>query len=229
MEIASPLPISHTRVSTKRPYVCSPGFLNSSEPNQFSAGEGDLTKDMEVVPAYVAQPFKRRRFTSGEFNETSTATFPIFASSSVTSSQVASSLSVPQPKRLRTDHGWNQSHAKQQIVLELQRVVDQQAAEIERLKTEKETVEKTCADLNARNEKCTDENRILKRAVTIQQERQNHALSEIEAACKYRNEAEERIRKLEQMNLTLQFHLQQKQSCNGNNFMGFSPRPPDIY
>lgn len=105
-------------------------------------------------------------------------------------------------------------------------MVDEQAVEIGRLKSERVSIESVCAGLKSQNEKVVGENRILKRAVTIQQERQNQALSEIEAARKYRNEAEERIRRLEQMNLTLQFHLQQ--SCNGNEFMGYSPRPPDI-
>ena len=83
--------------------------------------------------------------------------------------------------------------------------------------------------MSSQNEKVTGENRILKRAVTIQQERQNQSSREIEAACKYRVDAEERIRKLEQMNLNLQYLLQSQGTCNGDNFMGFSPRPPDVF
>lgn len=138
-------------------------------------------------------------------------------------------IAQPSNKRFRSDNGWNQVQAKQQIALELQRVVDQQAAEIERLKSEKQSVESSYAELKSHHEKISGENRILKKAVTIQQERQNQAVQEIEAACKYRAEAEERIRKLEQMNLTLQYHLQSQSSCNGNDFMGINPRPPDVF
>jgi len=83
--------------------------------------------------------------------------------------------------------------------------------------------------LKPEHEKTLNENRILKKAVAIQQERQNQAAHEIEAARRYRIEAEERIRKLEQMNLTLRYHLQAQSPSYGNDFMGFSPRPPDVY
>lgn len=164
--------------------------------------------------------------------ETSKASFPMFASPSTASVSQGISNSPAHPhsnKRSRLDHGWNQVQAKQQIERELQKIVDQQAVEIARLKSEKENVENAFTDLKGQHDKISGENRILKKAITIQQERQNQAHNEIEAANKYRVDAEERIRRLEQMNLNLQYHLQSKGSCNGNNFMGFNPRPPDIF
>lgn len=74
-----------------------------------------------------------------------------------------------------------------------------------------------------------NENKILKKAVTIQQERQNQALSEIQAARQFKFDAEDRIKKLEQIILSLRYHLQTQQSNPANDFMGFPPRPPDVF
>ena len=66
--------------------------------------------------------------------------------------------------------------------------------------------------------------------MAIQQERQNQLLGEVEEGRRFRVEAEERIRRLEQMNLSLQYQLQQSGSGGsggGNDFMRF--RHPDVY
>ena len=111
---------------------------------------------------------------------------------------------------------------------DLNNIVQQQADEIASLKHERATLESSVHELRSENEKVVNENRILKRAVTIQQERQNHAESEIEAAKRYKDEADDRMKKLEQMILTLRYHLQTQQSAPGNEFTGFN-RPPDVY
>jgi hypothetical protein len=78
------------------------------------------------------------------------------------------------------------------------------------------------------HDRAVNENKILKKAVTIQQERQNHAHQELEAAGRFKTEAEDRVRRLEQMVLTLQYHLQTQNPSNTvNDFM--NPRPPDVY
>ena len=84
-------------------------------------------------------------------------------------------------------------------------------------------------NLKSEHDKVLSENKILKRAVTIQQERQNQAASEIDAARQFKFDAEDRIKKLEQIILSLRYHLQAQQSNPGNDFMGFPPRPPDVY
>ena len=84
-------------------------------------------------------------------------------------------------------------------------------------------------NLKSEHDKVLSENKILKRAVTIQQERQNQAASEIDAARQFKFDAEDRIKKLEQIILSLRYHLQAQQSHPGNDFMGFPPRPPDVY
>ena len=112
---------------------------------------------------------------------------------------------------------------------DLQRVVETQAVEIESLKSDKASAESSINFLKAEHEKVLNENKILKRAVAIQQERQNQTASEIEAARQYKIEAESAINKLNQIILSLRYHLQAQPSHPGNDFMGFPPRPPDVF
>ena len=118
--------------------------------------------------------------------------------------------------------------ATAQKMQELQVMVEQQAAEIQRLKTEKESVEASTSQLSSHQAKVEHENKILKRAVTIQQERQNQMTAELEGARQFKAAAEERVRRLEQMNLTLQYRLQATMASE-NDFSWSSPRPPDVY
>ena len=120
---------------------------------------------------------------------------------------------------LQHHHPNHHHHHAHQKIQELQQVVQQQAAQIDHLKSENES-------LHTQNQKVENENRILKRAVTIQQDRQHQVNAELEGARTFKEQAEERIRRLEQMNLTLQYQLQ-AQNSSGNDFMAF--RPPDVY
>lgn len=108
-------------------------------------------------------------------------------------------------------------------------VVQEQAQEIASLKQDKNALESCVNELRAENEKVVNENKILKRAVTIQQERQNQAASEVEAARNYKAEADDRMKKLEHMIMTLRYHLQAQHSNPGNDFMDFTQRPPDVF
>mmetsp|Transcript_1322 Transcript_1322/g.3369 ORF Transcript_1322/g.3369 Transcript_1322/m.3369 type:complete len:122 (-) Transcript_1322:246-611(-) len=111
---------------------------------------------------------------------------------------------------------------------ELQNVVNSQGAEIEGLKSEKAGLEDSFNRLKTEHDKVVNENKTLKRAVVIQQERQNQALSEINAGRQFKAQAEDRIKKLEQLVLSLRYHLQaQQHNTPGNDFMGY--RPPDVY
>ena len=112
---------------------------------------------------------------------------------------------------------------------DLQKVVESQASEIAHLKHEKSNLETSLNSLRSEHDKVVHENRILKKAVTIQQERQNQAASELEGARRFKFDAEDRIKKLEQMIMSLRYHLQTQQSMPANDFMGFPPRPPDVY
>ena len=136
-------------------------------------------------------------------------------------------------KRSRHSHqhqhgGDDHDVASSQKIDELQQVVQTQSTEIERLKSEYSSLQASTSQLSSQHAKVEHENKILKRAVTIQQERGNQMISELENARQYKVEAEERIRRLEQMNLTLQYQLQNSSSM-GNDYMRFSPRPPDVF
>lgn len=133
---------------------------------------------------------------------------------------------VQSTKRSRTSQ---HDDASAQKLQELQQMVEQQAAEIQRLKSEKDSVEVSANQLSSQHTKAEHENKILKRAVTIQQERGNQMTAELERANQFKAQAEDRIRRLEQMNVTLQYRLQAISSPQGNDFMGFGPRPPDVY
>jgi chromosome segregation ATPase len=108
-------------------------------------------------------------------------------------------------------------------------VVQEQAQEIASLKHDKNSLESCVNELRAENEKVVNENKILKRAVTIQQDRQNQAASEVEAARNYKAEADDRMKKLEHMIMTLRYHLQAQHSNPENDFMDFTQRPPDVF
>jgi len=134
-------------------------------------------------------------------------------------------------KRSRaTSQQHSEAACSTQKIEELQQMVDRQGAEIQRLKSEKDSIQASATQLSTQHAKVEHENKILKRAVTIQQERGNQMNSELENARQYKIDAEERIRRLEQMNLTLQYQLQANSGPSGNDFMGgFNQRPPDVY
>jgi len=236
MEVASPIPFLHGQGGTKRRFAFSPGIDSTA-----IGVEATQDFSMDDAPTCHQQAFKRRRRLSHETLESAgtalnSNAFPSFApTASVAFGTPQAKIGGFQTKRNRTDSpegagcSLSQSQVQQKIVADLQRLVDHQAAEIDRLKSEKNAMETSFAEVKASNDKSMNENKILKKAVTIQQERQKQAYTELDAARRYKTEAEERIRKLEQMNLTLRYHLQAQQPASMNDFMGFSRRPPDVY
>lgn len=112
---------------------------------------------------------------------------------------------------------------------DLQKVVQEQAAVIESLKKEKKTMEESCNSLKTDHERISKENHVLRRAVQIQQDRQNLAEAELKNAHKYKIDSEERIKKLEHMVMALRYHLQAQQAPVGSDFLNNSHRPPDVF
>jgi len=170
--------------------------------------------------------FKRRRFNmdvsmdGDSENSVNQASFPMHHTQQQKTTLFASTNAGASTfKRSRSDAASPQS--------DLHKVVESQASEIEDLKHHKSNLESSLDSLKSEHEKVVNENRILKRAVAIQQERQNHAASEIEAARQYKFDAETQIKKLEQIILSLRYHLQTQQSNPSNDFMSY--RPPDVY
>lgn len=111
---------------------------------------------------------------------------------------------------------------------DLNRVVEEQAAVIESLKKEKAEVISSLESLKSDHERTCKENTVLRKAVAIQQERLHQAENHVKAAQEYRSDAEDRIKKLEQVVLSLRYHLQAQQSPLDNDFLNH-PRPPDVY
>jgi len=224
MEIASPTPLSNpfSLNRSKRSYACA---QFAEVPVTSSIMSESISDDTLIEsPAFGTSLFKRRRFTSTE--EMGDAVASPFQNASP-----FPPLGNTPNKRCRTEvsPSYNLSQAQQQIVSELRRLVDHQAAELERLKSTNQSNEDIISKSKPENEKILNENRILKRAVAIQQERQQHASNELQAACRYKTEADERIRMLEQMNLTLRYRLEAQSPSYGNDFMRFSPQPPDVF
>lgn len=106
-------------------------------------------------------------------------------------------------------------------------MVQEQAAVIESLKKEKKTVEDSFQSLKTDHERISKENHVLRRAVQIQQDRQNQTDAELKNAHNYKLDSEERIKKLEHMIVALRYHLQAQQAPVGNDFL--NQRPPDVF
>mmetsp|Transcript_2909 Transcript_2909/g.4029 ORF Transcript_2909/g.4029 Transcript_2909/m.4029 type:complete len:195 (+) Transcript_2909:132-716(+) len=124
-----------------------------------------------------------------------------------------------------TQNNWYQK--QQNIIADMKRVIEQQTSEIEKLKNENVQYQKTLLQTNASHEKVVGENKILKKAVTIQQERQNMAAKEVDNLRRENENANERIRRLEQMNSQLRFLVESSNMNRGFGFM--DTRPPDVY
>lgn len=220
MEVVSPppAPFGHGNSRAKRHFPGSPGFVDSTNRNPFAMIPGDSSD--EYMPQ---RSFKRRRFASpdesmgADTENVQNQSFVQFQQQHSVAKGNSHSLTShgPSSKRCRTEN----HHVAQQIDLQ---------NEINSLKSEKVGFENSLATLRTEHDKVLTENKTLKRAVIIQQERQNQALSEINAGQQYKAEAEDRIKKLEQLVLSLRYHLQaQQHNSPSNDFMGF--RPPDVY
>jgi hypothetical protein len=108
---------------------------------------------------------------------------------------------------------------------ELERVIQEQASLIESLQADKVGIEKSFASLKTDHERITKDNGILRKAVAIQEERRLHLEQEVKTT---KVQSDERIRGLEQIVMTLRYHLQASQSnVVANDFM--HQRPPDVY
>jgi hypothetical protein len=106
-------------------------------------------------------------------------------------------------------------------------VVEEQASLIESLKKDSSAQESSLCSLKVDHERLQKDNQILARAVNIQQERQNQAENELKAAHQYRENAENQMKKLEQIIVSLRYHLTQQHTSYGNEFL--HNRPPDVF
>lgn len=221
MEVASPLTFTHVQAGTKRRFACSP-ILDAT------MGVESNTDDYAMDDCNPYGHKKRRRCGPSDSFETNqstmSSTVTTFASPQTSGSHVLG-------KRQRNDdcsHDVASTSASTNAIF-LQRVIEKQNAEVQNLREEKASMESTIRNMTENQEKLQHENKILKKAVTVQQQRQNHALTELEAARQYKEQAENKMRMLEQVISSLRYHLQAQQPHVGNDFIGLNPRPPDVF
>jgi len=242
MEVASPLPFNHAaQAGNKRRFVCSP-IMDAPASMGMDASSSLGTEDyaMDDSSGY-GHSFKRRRFGSSEtmdgINQSSSSSI-VASTNSFMAMPFGTAMAANRVtatgsswKRQRSDDSTPppKTHPSPTDNHHLQQTIERQTADIQRLTSEKSSALHSLHSLTTTHEKTVNENKILKRAVTIQQERQNQAATELTAAHKYRGEAEEKMRKLEQIILSLRYHLQAQQPCTGNDFMGLTQRPPDVF
>mmetsp|Transcript_5084 Transcript_5084/g.14859 ORF Transcript_5084/g.14859 Transcript_5084/m.14859 type:complete len:251 (-) Transcript_5084:1686-2438(-) len=250
MEVASPLTFEQRTAGTKRHLSAfSPAAATGLAPL-------DEHHHAAVVSSpfhHHQRSFKRRRFNvDSSMDDVENITpqqspFLALASATPTKPGFASAFaSASFNKRSRSEAynaaGTNASSASAHasanttnnytsspVQQDLRPLLESQATEIETLKSEKADLESSFNGLQTEHERVVKENKLLRKAVNIQQDRQNQANNELHEARKFKGDAEVQIRKLEQMIMTLRYHLQTQQSHPGNDFMGFPPRPPDVY
>ncbi len=128
----------------------------------------------------------------------------------------------PGNKRSRQD----ESHGETQIqaaTRHLQSIIATQGNEIQKLKSEKESLQTSYQQLSASHEKSQNENKVLKKVLAIKQERQDQFVSELEDARRYKEQADQLIAVLRQ-------HLAAQQQSSGHG-MGYNNMggPPNVF
>mmetsp|Transcript_1383 Transcript_1383/g.1864 ORF Transcript_1383/g.1864 Transcript_1383/m.1864 type:complete len:203 (+) Transcript_1383:94-702(+) len=202
MEVASPIPFAPS--GSKRAFAAYPTQMMDSSC-------GNSMEDCDMIQQ---RSTKRRRFIGDNTAESTPLHTNYYNNQNVVFSP---STNGQQLKRRAASPASDQ----------LNRVVEEQSAVIESLKSEKKEVQSSFETLKTEHDRTAKENHILRKAVHIQQDRQNHAENELKNAQKYREGAEEQIRKMEQMILSLRYHLQAQQSSRANDFMGMPP--PNVF
>lgn len=179
------------------------------------------------------QRFKRRRFAPSDdsmgVNTENSQQHPFLQFQSVSGKGNSSlSLTGASASASTSTHGPSMKRSRpDNTQIEYENRINSQGVEISNLKSDKAVVEKYLSTARKEHDKVVQENRTLKRAVLIQQERQNQATSELQTARQYKVEAEDKIKKLEQIVLSLRYHLQTQQNNTPNDFMEF--RPPHVF
>jgi hypothetical protein len=221
MEVASPLTFGRVEAGSKRRFACSP-IIDATMTVESGAGDDHI---MDETYGHVVK--RRRRHGSPEFLNTNVMTaspFTAFPSPQVEIVHAAT-LGKRQRDNEHPQEGGNTPSESNTSLLH--KIIDKQNTEIQHLRNEKVSIESAMKSLNDSNEKVQHENKILKKAVALQQQRQNQALHELESARQYKEQAEDKIKMLEQVITSLRYHLQAQQPHVGNDFMG--PRPPDVF
>lgn len=225
MEVASPLTFGHVQAGAKRRFACSP-ILDAAMGVESSAID-DYTVDERNNYGHTLKKRRRCGPNDGLEMNHSTTTSPFNSFSPQTGGNHG--LGKRQRNMESDDFSEDVTNNTTTNTILLQQVIEKQNIEIQSLRGEKASLESTINSLTESQEKALHENRILKKAVTFQQQRQNHNANELEAARQYKEQAESKMKMLEQVINSLRYHLQAQQPHVGNDFMGLNPRPPDVF
>lgn len=213
--MASPLTFAPSGTGAKRSLACSPQLIDLASLDNLSI--------VDISEEQLQRSVKRRRLlpetTVDALPEDYTAHSTYLKTKNAPSTKIASSLAGC-IRRQRHEFGSPMNE-------DLKKLVREQSIQIESLKTEKLDIASSLNMLKVDREKISKENQILRRAVTIQQERYQSIENDLKNARKERFEADERIRVLEQMILSLRYHLQAQQTHAECDF--FNHRPPDVF
>ena len=207
MEVVSPLTFGRANQNGKR------RFGSPIRGASVAAGSNAAPEDFDMMDdcsggsgcGFLVQATKRRKRFSNEAGFQSKENWSISPFVPASSRSPHAAALPSSAKRNRTSL---QDDASAQKLQELQHMVEQQATEIQRLKSEKEIAEASASQLSSQHAKVEHENKILKRAVAIQQDRQGQMAAELEGARQFKVQAKARIRRLEQMKLTLEHQMQ---------------------
>jgi hypothetical protein len=101
-------------------------------------------------------------------------------------------------------------------------MVEKQNEENARLRSEKESMEQSYHELSLAHEKVANENKVLKKVLSIKQERQDHFFAELDELRRYKEHSEHALTVLRQ-------HLSSQQMSGMNDLGGFNTGPPDVY
>lgn len=102
---------------------------------------------------------------------------------------------------------------------DLQATIDEQKAVIESLRNDKTVVETSFQELKTTHEKTLKENQILRKAVSIQQDKHTNLESQLR---QQESDYQAKIKNLESVILSLKYHLS---ASNTSEFNSFRPPP----
>jgi hypothetical protein len=255
MEVASPIQLVPTAGGSKRSLTCSPqlvdpsGLLNTSD---MSIADDTLSRapkrcrfQTDATMEDLSQSFSSHSIF---FRNTLSQTLSS-SKNNLLPSNTCTGKSIELPKRSKEKTLLNISGRLTSLPLsyplpgsalkrnrfdvpspateELKKALAEHISTIESLRNEKSELQSSLQSVKTDHERVVKENNILRRAVTIQQERHNNTENDLKVARKQNIDAQERIRGLEQVIISLRYHLQAQQNHCETDFLHH--RSPDVF
>lgn len=240
MEIASPIEYKNLKTGSKRKCTYSPILSKAFD---YSSVRRSSANDLSMISTGIGQTFKRKRnnvlVKYDDINldlSSDSKNYTIF-SPILGNSLVNKSLPFICKKDEKMKYGYTYRFDNSQNIprresslshRHLQILINKQASQIEQLKSDKIDSVELYNRLKISHDKTFKENMLLKRAVAIQQERQNQTATDLETVCHHKIDNEKRARQLEKIITTLRYRLQSNQILVEDKNLGLNYRPPDV-